>query len=188
MLEHALPGGLRQPLDDHVNVCTLKAKLDFVGRFVAGAFGFDGWGFSFGAFLGFGSGIIGASRSSVGRRQAGSLSYTFAGGIIGGWRYGWGELGDYVFPGIGCRSLRRAAGGRAPEQHANEQACAKRATERSADFQSAVSQGFQRGRLENSPAPEQSGALPIGNRRYSRLEICVTLLRRAADRSTPNGC
>src|SRR5436309_292844 len=46
----------------------------------------------------------------------------------------------------------------------------------SAGFQPAVSQGFQPASLsECSCALELPAALPIGNRRYSRLETCATL-------------
>src|SRR5438552_16300789 len=45
----------------------------------------------------------------------------------------------------------------------------------SAGFQPAVSQGFQPAGLSNLPTrPEPPPALPIGNRRYSRLETCAT--------------
>jgi oligopeptide transport system substrate-binding protein len=59
---------------------------------------------------------------------------------------------------------------------------------RSAGFQPAVSQGFQPARLPNfSIALSLADAQPIGNRRYSRLEICATLLLAAACISA-SGC
>src|SRR5438552_2857655 len=46
---------------------------------------------------------------------------------------------------------------------------------RSAGFQPAVSQGFQPAGLSSLPTrPEPPPAVPIGNRRYSRLETCAT--------------
>jgi len=46
---------------------------------------------------------------------------------------------------------------------------------RSADFQSAVSQGFQPAVRGRPTAFDRADPVPIGNRRYSRLEICATL-------------
>src|SRR3989442_14901479 len=45
---------------------------------------------------------------------------------------------------------------------------------RSAGFQPAVSQCFQPADAPKNPARQSRNVLPIGNRRYSRLETCAT--------------